>query len=68
MKDSQRRGETVKPFNENQSWDLLMQLLGDDWKSLDKQGSMKVSEEIAARAFLSKLGGVSAQFISFSLT
>ncbi|MCJ1400647.1 hypothetical protein MMC11_003855 [Xylographa trunciseda] len=58
MKDMKRRGETVKPFNEQQSWDLLMQLLGPDWKAMDKQGSIKVSEENAARSFLAKLGGL----------
>ena len=58
MKDSQRRGETVKPFNEQQSWALLMQLLGEDWKALDKEGRIRVSEEQAAKQFLSKLGGL----------
>jgi len=58
MKDSQRRGETVKPFDDHQSWSLLMQLLGEDWKALDREGRIKVSEDQAAKKFLSKLGGL----------
>ena len=66
MKDIKRRGETVKPFNEHQSWNLLMQLLGPDWKAMDNQGSIKVSEENAARSFLAKLGGVKVSVKCFT--
>jgi hypothetical protein len=59
MNDAQRKGETVKPFNENQSWDLLMKLLGPEWQDLDRKGLIKVSEEAAARELLKSLGGVS---------
>ena len=59
MKDNKRKGDTVKPFNEKQSWDLLMKLLGSDYQELDRNGLMKVSEEQAARAMLKSIGGVS---------
>jgi hypothetical protein len=59
MNDAQRKGDTVKPFNENQSWDLLMKLLGPEWQDLDRKGLIKVSEEAAARQLLKMLGGVS---------
>lgn len=58
MKDGRRRGDTVKPFNEKQSWDLLMQLLGGNWQRLDQEGLIKGSEDAAARQFLSKLQGL----------
>lgn len=59
MKDNQRKGDTVKPFNEKQSWDLLIKLLGEEWQDLDRQGLIKVSEEQAAKALLRNIGGVS---------
>jgi hypothetical protein len=59
IKDNRRKGDTVKPFNERQSWDLLIKLLGSDWQDLDKRGLIKVSEEQAARGLLKDIGGVS---------
>jgi hypothetical protein len=59
MNDAQRKGDTVKPFNETQSWDLLMKLLGPEWQDLDRKGLIKVSEEAAAKELLKSLGGVS---------
>jgi hypothetical protein len=59
MKDNRRKGDTVKPFNEKQSWDLLIKLLGSDWEDLDKKGLIKVSEEQAAKTLLKSIGGVS---------
>ena len=58
MNDAQRKGDTVKPFTERQSWDLLMKLLGADWQDLDRKGLIKVSEEQAAKALIKSLGGV----------
>lgn len=58
MKDGRRTGSTVKPFSEKQSWALLMQLLGGNWKKQDQDGSIKGSEEAAAKEFLVKLQGV----------
>ena len=59
IKDGRRRGDTVKPFNERQSWDLLIKLLGSDWQDLDKKGLIKVLEEQAAKNLLRDIGGVS---------
>lgn len=58
MKDAQRKGDTVKPFTERQSWDLLMKLLGPDWQDMDRKGLIKTSEETAAKALIKELGGV----------
>ena len=58
MKDSQRRGDTVKPFNEKQSYELLMQLLGEQWQSLDRRGLLRGSEIAAAKTLLDKIGGL----------
>jgi hypothetical protein len=57
--DAQRKGDTVKPFTDTQSWDLLMKLLGPDWEDLDRQGLIKTSEMSAAKELLRDLGGVS---------
>ncbi|KAH7416708.1 P-loop containing nucleoside triphosphate hydrolase protein [Cadophora sp. MPI-SDFR-AT-0126] len=56
--DAQRQGDTVKPFNDTQSWDLLMKLLGPHWQDMDRNGKIKVSEDMAARKFLKSLGGL----------
>jgi hypothetical protein len=57
-KDLQRKGETIKPFDPAQSWDLLLQLLGDDWKKMDREGRIPQSEVAAAKSMLEKLGGL----------
>ena len=57
-KDSKRQGETIKPFDKTQSWDLLLQLLGDDWKKLDREGRLLPNEVAAAKGMLEKLGGL----------
>jgi len=57
-KDLQRKGETIKPFDPAQSWDLLLQLLGDDWKNMEREGRIPPSEVSAAKNMLSKLGGL----------
>jgi hypothetical protein len=59
MNDASRKGDTVKPFNERQSWDLLMQLLGPEWQDLDRRGLIQGTEESAAKELLKNLGGVS---------
>ncbi|KAH8602772.1 P-loop containing nucleoside triphosphate hydrolase protein [Bisporella sp. PMI_857] len=58
MNDAERKGDTVKPFNEKDGWDLLMKLLGPEWQDLDRRGLLKHSEEVAAREFLNELGGL----------
>ena len=57
-KDLQRKGETIKPFDPAQSWDLLLQLLGDDWKKMDREGLIPESEVSAAKNMLGSLGGL----------
>jgi len=68
MNDKQRKGDTVKPFSDKQSWDLLMKLLGPDWQDLDQKGYIKKEEEVAAKGLLKELGGVSNQVIQWSLS
>lgn len=55
-KDESRKGDTVKPFTESQSWELLLKLL--DWEKADKEDSIPQSEVIAAKKFLSQLEGL----------
>ncbi|CZR55427.1 uncharacterized protein PAC_05315 [Phialocephala subalpina] len=57
-KDTRRKGDTVKPFDTKQSWELLLQLLGDDWKRLDLEGKIAETEIIAAKHLLEKLEGL----------
>jgi hypothetical protein len=57
-KDLQRKGGTVKPFNLKESWDLLLQLLGDDWKKYEREGRISQTEVTAAKHMLDKLEGL----------
>ncbi len=57
--DAHRKGATIKPFTEKQSWNLLMNLLGPEWVEQDRKGLIKGSEEKAAIDMLKNLGGVS---------
>jgi hypothetical protein len=58
--DAHRQGDTIKPFTEKQSWNLLMKLLGPEWVEQDRKGLIKGTEERAAIEMLKSLGGVSA--------
>jgi len=58
MKDENRRGVTIKPFNDRESWDLLVQLLGDKWTQAVKSGRLKHSDMSAAKSWVEKLGGL----------
>jgi hypothetical protein len=58
MKDNQRKGDTVKPFNDQQSFDLLMLLLGEYWQNLHTRGLLRQSEINAAKTLLKKIGGL----------
>jgi len=58
MKDAQRKGDTVKPFNEQQSFDLFMVLLGETWQNQYSRGVLRQSEIIAARTLLKKIDGL----------
>ncbi len=57
--DAHRKGATIKPFTEKQSWNLLMNLLGPEWVEQDRKGLIRGSEEKAAIEMLKHLGGVS---------
>lgn len=57
-KDLERKGETIKPFNASESWDLLLQLLGEDWQKDDREGRIPQSEIAAAKSILDKLEGL----------
>jgi hypothetical protein len=58
LKDDGRHGETVKMFSDDESFDLLCQMLGDNWKSLKDENVMPESEIIAAKDMLSDLEGL----------
>lgn len=57
-KDMQRKGDTVKPFNEQESFDLLMLLLGERCQRLYEQRMLRQSEIIAAKMLLKRIGGL----------
>jgi hypothetical protein len=57
-KDQNRKGDTVKPFDSKQSWELLLQLLGEDWKKMDREGRIPQSEVTAAKGLLERLEGL----------
>jgi hypothetical protein len=57
-KDLQRKGDTIKPFDEKQSWELLLKLLGEDWEKLEREGKLPSSEISAARHLLADLEGL----------
>jgi len=53
-----RKGDTIKPFDSKQSWELLLQLLGEDWQRMDREGKIPQTEMNAAKALLDKLEGL----------
>jgi hypothetical protein len=61
MNDAKRKGGTLKPFNEKQSWDRLIKKLGPNWQDMDRSRLIKESEVMAAKEFLTCLGGVGSQ-------
>ncbi|KAK0118550.1 hypothetical protein ONS95_007438 [Cadophora gregata] len=56
--DAQRHADTIKPFNERQSWELFMKFLGPTWQQKDNDGRMNGIEEKAARTLLQRFGGL----------
>jgi hypothetical protein len=58
MKDINRKGETIKPFNDDESWDLLIRLIGNKWAEAEKSGRLTSADYQAARDWLKKLGGL----------
>jgi hypothetical protein len=57
-KDLVRKGETIKPFGRKESWELLLQLLGEDWKKMDREGKIPATEITAAQNLLERLEGL----------
>jgi hypothetical protein len=57
-KDVIRKGDTIRQFDLNQSWDLLIQLLGDDWGKMEAEEGIPPAEKEAAKALLERLGGL----------
>jgi len=58
MQYGNQKGLTVKPLDAKQSFDLLFQLLGDDWRDLQRRGLLPPSEVKAATEFLGQLQGL----------
>jgi hypothetical protein len=58
MKDDDRKGDTIKPFDPKQSFDLLFQFLGEDMRDLQQKRLLKLSEVNAAKEFLGRLEGL----------
>jgi hypothetical protein len=58
MKDSKRKGSTIRPLSEQESFDLLMLLLGEHWQNLYKEGLLPQSEINAARTLVKKISGL----------
>jgi hypothetical protein len=56
MKDKQRMGDRVKPFNEQQRFDLLILLLWDKWQDRQKRGTLIQLEIVTAKILLKKIG------------
>jgi predicted ATPase len=54
----ERKSDTVKPLDKNQSWKLLIQLLGPNWQLLDREDKISQSEITAARSMLDRLEGL----------
>jgi hypothetical protein len=62
MKDVNRKGESIKPLNEQESLDLLVRLIGDKWTEAAKSGQLKEADLQAARDWVDKLGGLRKYF------
>jgi hypothetical protein len=59
LNDPHWRGDTIRPANRKESWNLLMKRLGPEWVEQDQKGLIKGTEEKAATELLKDLGGVS---------
>lgn len=58
MNDYERKGVTIKPFNQDQSYDLLCQFLGYEYQDQRHGQLVRQSEVKAANDFLAKLEGL----------
>lgn len=68
LKDSNRKGETVQMFNADESWNLMLRLLGDEWVTAYKNGKIKQADELAAKSWLKLLGGLRELHAALSMT
>jgi hypothetical protein len=57
-KDVARKGDTVKPFDTKESWELLLEFLGEDWKRTAREGKIPPLEFAAAKSMLEDLKGL----------
>lgn len=53
-----RNGDTIKPFDATQSWDVLLQLLDNNWGGLYPNKMIPHLETIAGKNMLEKLEGL----------
>ena len=53
-----RNGETVSLFNEQERWELLMELLGEEWQNEHLTGKQEAVERYAARQLMANLDGL----------
>jgi hypothetical protein len=58
MKDNKRKGTTVKPFNDRESWDFLVHLMGDKWSEALRAGRIRPPDVAAAKSWAEALGGL----------
>ncbi|KAH6690247.1 hypothetical protein BKA61DRAFT_287339 [Leptodontidium sp. MPI-SDFR-AT-0119] len=58
IRDVCRQGQTVKSLDLRQSWELLLDLLGDHWKELSMKSQLPDSEIVAAKSMLQQLEGL----------
>jgi hypothetical protein len=53
-----REGETIPVFTDEERWDLLMKLLGQQWQNQHLGGQQGLLERAAAQKLLDRLGGL----------
>jgi hypothetical protein len=58
MKDPNRSGITVPPFNKEQSLELLLKLLGEAWEAKWLVEPFRLSDLEAGKALMKKIGGL----------
>ncbi|PVH79053.1 hypothetical protein DL98DRAFT_633450 [Cadophora sp. DSE1049] len=58
LKDLCIRGDTLKPFDNKQSWELLLELLGRDWLLKFQGNDIPLGEMTAGKAMLLELEGL----------
>ena len=56
--EESRVGDNIPVFSEDERWDFLMQLLGEDWQNNHLGGGRGYLEKKAAKTLMDKLGGL----------